>query len=138
MPSAMDRGYRISRYAAGPVATRIGEPSPSADAWLTRHRAPSAVLLTAWNPMSRMMPRRWNDAAHRRLLRALRGRVVEEGWSGNGPWQEWTVCTPGGRRLGLRLARRFRQRAFVLLRRNRPALLVYAPAATRAAASEAA
>ena len=68
----------------------------------------------------------------------VRGRVVEEGWSGNGPWQEWTVCTPGGRRLGLRLARRFRQRAFVLLRRNRPALLVYAPAATRAAASEAA
>lgn len=125
MPSAMDRGYRISRYRAGPVSTRIGEPSPSADAWLARHRAPTAVLLTAWNPMSRMMPRRWNDAAHARLRRALRGHPLAEGWSGNGPWQEWTVCVPATRREGLRLARRFRQRAFVLLRRGRPALLVY-------------
>lgn len=133
MPSAMDRGYRISRYAAGPLAARIGEPSSSADRWMARHRAASAVLLTAWNPMSRPMPRRWNEAAHRRLLHALRGRPVEEGWSGRAPWLEWSACTPGGRRLGLRLARRFRQRAFVLLRRGRPALLVYSPAATRAA-----
>ncbi|WP_207540639.1 DUF3293 domain-containing protein [Sabulicella rubraurantiaca] len=125
MPSAMDRGYRISRYAAGPVAARIGEPSPSADAWMAEHRAASLILITAWNPMSRPMPRRWNEEAHRRLLRALKGRPVAEGWSGNGPWQEWTIATPGGVRLGRRLCRIFRQRAFVLLRRNRRTLLVY-------------
>ncbi|MFL1461112.1 DUF3293 domain-containing protein [Roseococcus sp. DSY-14] len=122
----MDRGYRLSRYAAGPVAARIGEPSPSADAWLAQHRAASAVLITAHNPMSRMMPAAWNAAAHARLLRALRGRPVEVGVSGMHGWQEVTVCTPGGLRLGHRLARRFRQRAFVLLRRRRPTLLVRA------------
>lgn len=133
MPSAMDRGYRISRYSAGPVAARIGEPSPSADAWMAAHRAPSLILITAWNPMSQMMPRRWNDRAHARLLRELRGRPVAEGWSGNGPWQEWTVATPGDVRLGRRLARRFRQRAFVWLRRGRRTRLVYAKGMGRAA-----
>jgi hypothetical protein len=36
------------------------------------------------------------------------------------------VAVPGDERFGRRLARHFRQRAFVLLRRGRPALLVYA------------
>ncbi len=126
MPSAMDRGYRLSRYAAGSVVARISAPSPSADAWLARHRAASAVLITAHNPMSRMMPDAWNAAAHARLMRTLRGRPVAVGESGMHRWMEVTACTPGGLRLGHRLARRFRQRAFVLLRRKRPALLVMA------------
>ena len=57
---------------------------------------------------------------------ALRGRPVAVGESGMHRWMEVTACTPGGLRLGHRLARRFRQRAFVLLRRKRPALLVMA------------
>lgn len=125
MPSPMDRGYRLSRYAAGPIAARIGAPSESADAWLARHRAASAVLITAWNPMSRPMPETWNARAHARLVAWLRGRPFVEGLSGTPAWMELTVAVPGDARLGRRLARRFRQRAFVLLRRARPARLVY-------------
>ena len=32
-PSPMDRGYRLTRYAAGLIAVRVGEPSESADPW---------------------------------------------------------------------------------------------------------
>lgn len=131
MPSAMDRGYRISRYSAGPVAARIGEPSPTADNWMAHHRAPSLVLITAWNPWSKRLPDRLNELAHRRLLTALRGRPVVEGWSGNGPWQEWTVATPGGPKLGRLLCRRFRQRAFIWIRRNRRTRLVYSAPPSR-------
>jgi hypothetical protein len=122
----MDRGYRLTRYAAGLIAVRVGEPSESADAWLAKHRAASAVLLTAWNPMSRPMPEAWNRRAHGRLLRRLGRRPRAEGTSGTADWQELTVAVPGDERFGRRLARHFRQRAFVLLRRGRPALLVYA------------
>ena len=129
----MDRGYRLTRYAAGPIAARIGAPSASADAWLAWHRAAAAVLLTVWNPMSRPMPQAWNARAHARLLAMIRGRPYVQGWSGSADWREWTVAVIGGEGLGRRLARRFRQRAFVLLRRGRPALLVYAGAPTAAA-----
>lgn len=121
----MDRGYRLTRYGAGPIVARIGEPSPSADAWLARHRAATAVLITAWNPMSHPMSDAWNARAHARLLAMLRRRPLVEGWSGTAAWREWTVAVIGTDRLGRRLARLFRQRAYVLLRRRRPALLVY-------------
>lgn len=124
-PSPMDRGYRLSRYAAGPIAVRIGAPSGSADAWLARHRVASAVLLTAWNPMSHPMPEAWNARAHARLLTLLRRRPCAEGMSGTASWRELTVAVPGDERFGRRLAHRFRQRAFVLLRRGRPARLIY-------------
>ena len=126
-PSRMDRGYRRSRYSAGPIVARIGEPSASADAWLARHRAAAAVLVTAWNPISRPQPPVRNALAHTALLRALRGRPFCEGWSGTAAFREWTVAVVGDLRLGRRLSRRFRQRAWVWLRRGRPALLVYSP-----------
>jgi hypothetical protein len=121
----MDRGYRLTRYAAGPIAARIGEPSPSADAWLARHRAASAVLITAWNPMSHPMSDAWNARAHARLLAMVRRRPYAEGWSGTADWQEWTVAVVCTDRLGRRLARLFRQRAYILLRRGRPTLITY-------------
>ena len=121
----MDRGYRLTRYAAGPIAARIGEPSGTADRWLAGHRAASAVLITAWNPMSRPMPDAWNARAHARLLRLLGRRPHVEGMSGTADWQELTVAVPGDERFGRRLARRLRQRAFVLLHRGRPTLLIY-------------
>jgi hypothetical protein len=121
----MDRGYRLTCYRAGPIEARIGRPSASADAWLARHRAATAVLITAWNPMSHPMSEAWNARAHARLLGMLAKRPRAEGFSGTPDWQEWTVAVVGTDRLGRRLSRLFRQRAYILLRRRRPALLVY-------------
>lgn len=126
-PSRMERGYRMARYVAGPMVIRIDKPSASVDAWLAGHRAAAAVLLSAWNPMSKRRPAARNARAHGCLLHAVRQRPHAEGISGTADWQELMVAVVGDARLGRRLARRFRQRAFVLLRRGRPAALVYSP-----------
>ena len=131
LPSRMDRGYRLTHYVAGPISAHIGARSPSADAWLAAHRAATAVLISAWNPMSRRRSANWNRRAHARLRALLGRRPTEEGLSGAPGWQELMVAVPGDARFGRVLAARFRQRAFVLLRRNRPATLVYARARYR-------
>jgi hypothetical protein len=121
----MDRGYRRSCYRAGPIIARIGAPSPSADAWMAGHRASSAVLITAWNPMSLRMSDAWNARAHAKLLAMVRRRPHVEGCSGTKDWKELTIGVIGTDRLGRRLARLFRQRAYILLRRGKPTLLIY-------------
>lgn len=118
--------FRATLYRAGPVCVRVGRHSAGADAWLVAHRAPVGCFLTAWNPFSRAMPPRWNVRAMLALHRALRGVAWEQGEGALGRWREEHVFAAIPAREALRLARRFRQAAIVVVPRVRPARLVYA------------
>ena len=60
--------YRRTVYAVDGVELRIGRHSSAMDALLRRLGVREAVLITAWNPMSRRMPMEWNARAQRRLI----------------------------------------------------------------------
>ncbi|MBS7812109.1 DUF3293 domain-containing protein [Roseococcus pinisoli] len=115
--------YRRTRYRAGEVVVRVGRRSASAEAWMARHGAREAWFIGAWNPFSRQMPRRWNDAVHARLRRNL--RVFEEGDGALGAWSERMLLTVADGATILRLMRRHRQAAVVHVPRGRAARLVY-------------
>lgn len=118
-----DAAYRRTVYRAGEVVVQVGRRSPTAEAWMIRHGAHEAWFLGAWNPFSRKMPRRWNDAAHARLRRDL--RTFEEGSGRLGKWCEAMLLTVADAAAIHRLMRRHRQAAVVRVRRRRPARLVY-------------
>ncbi|WP_051212885.1 DUF3293 domain-containing protein [Rubritepida flocculans] len=117
--------YRASLYRAGAVAVRVGRRSASADRWLLRHGAAQGVFLTAWNPLSRPMPGRWNARAMAALRRALGPAAHETGEGALGRWREAMLLAALSRTAARRLARRFRQAAVVLVPRGRPARLLY-------------
>lgn len=117
--------YRRTLYQAGDVRVRIGRKSPSADRWMALHGAQAAGFITAWNPMSRPMPARWNAAAQARLGRDLKGHAVTEGEGRLGRWCENMFLATAGLRKLRRLAGRYRQAAFVWVRRGRRAALIY-------------
>lgn len=116
--------YRRTLYRAGAVRVHIGRRSATADAWMARHGTREAVLITAWNPMSRPMPDRWNAAAQARLTRELRGAVIETGEGALNGWREEMLLVARPLRALRRLARRHRQAAVVWLRHRRPARLL--------------
>jgi hypothetical protein len=115
--------YRRTIYRAGEVVVRVGRRSASADAWLIRHGAHEAWFLGAWNPFSRKMPRRWNDAAHARLLREF--RRFEEGSGRLGQWCERMLLVVSEAATIRRMMRRYRQAAVVRVRLRRKAGLIY-------------
>ncbi len=119
--------YRRTLYRAGDVLARVGRLSPGADRWLARHGAREAGFITAWNPMSRVMPARWNMAAQARLRRDLGGAVLEPGEGALGRWREEMLLVALSLPELRRLARRHRQAAILHLRRGRPAALVWTP-----------
>jgi hypothetical protein len=113
------RAYRDTRYTAGGVDVRIGRP---ADAALGGVR--SATLISAWNPLSRRMADGWNRRMERALADRLRRFRTCPAEGTLGAWREAHVLVAGDHRAPLRLARVFRQRAVVILRRGAPARLV--------------
>jgi hypothetical protein len=121
-----DQAYRATLYRAGALRVRVGRRSAGAEAWLAAHRAREGCFLTAWNPHSRPMPPHWNARAMAALHRALRGAAREQGEGALGRWREAHVFAAIPAREALRLARRFRQAAIVVVPRGRPARLVYA------------
>lgn len=103
---------------------RIGARSPAAQTLLASCHAREALLISAWNPMSRRMPERWNKRAQHRLLQGLRRfRVIpaEGRWRA---WREEHVLVFGPAAPVIVLARRYRQRAVVLVRPDGSARLV--------------
>ncbi|HEY1413565.1 MAG TPA: DUF3293 domain-containing protein [Rhodopila sp.] len=94
------------------------------DRLLQSHGALQAGFVTACNPYSRRMPPGWNQRMQVCLRQALRRYPV---LSGSGSWRRWSeahliVLSDG--RLVRHIARRFRQRAIVIIRRRQPARLV--------------
>lgn len=104
--------YRRTMYRVGAHDVRIGRPTPLL-----------GVLLTAWNPMSRRMPPGWNHRMQARLRERLRRWPVTDASGGLGTWHEEHVLVTADPRPSRILARRFRQRAILLLRPRQPVRL---------------
>ncbi|HLY89351.1 MAG TPA: DUF3293 domain-containing protein [Acetobacteraceae bacterium] len=122
-PERLLRAYRRTEYSAAGCIVLIGRRSP--DRLFQVLGAYSAVFITAWNPMSRRMPDGWNRQAQRRLRERLRrfGSVPADGTLGR--WHEaHLLVSVADMRPMVRLARIFRQRAVVVIKRDHPAKLV--------------
>ena len=121
IPPRILRAYRLTRYRAADHEIRIGRRSP--DALFAQLQSRTGTLLTAWNPLSRRMPAGWNARMQRRLrLRLRRFSVLEAEGSLRG-WHEAMLLAAGPPARALLLARRFRQRAVVVLRQGANARL---------------
>jgi hypothetical protein len=107
--------YRRSAYEAAGAVAHIGRRSAAVDALLTRLGARRGGFVTAENPLSRRMPPGWNARAMRRFDAAIR-RLPNAG--GHGGWQRWREAhrlIAADPRVIAALARRFRQRAIVVV-----------------------
>lgn len=115
--------YRRTAYEAAGAVTHVGRRSVTVDALLARLGARQGGFVTAENPLSRRMPLGWNARAMRRFDEAIR-RLPST--AGHGGWRRWReahrLVAVDPRRL-LVLARRFRQRAIVVVTRGAPARL---------------
>ena len=118
------RAYRRTRYCAGGVVVRLDRNSRRADALLDRLGVRAGGFVTAWNPMSRRMPEGWNRRMQHALAASVRGLPTVGGLGVGDGWTEEHLLIGAARgRLGV-LARRFRQRAIVVVRIGRKARLV--------------
>lgn len=117
------RAYRLTRYTAEAATGHIGCRSTTMDALLRRHAARQAVLVTAWNPFSRRMPDGWNRRMQARLREHLRRRPCVAANGSLGRWAEDHLLVVGMAPPVVRLARRFRQNAVVVIVRGRPVRL---------------
>jgi hypothetical protein len=111
------RGWRITVFEAACAEARLGLRSAALDAVLAQHAARQGAFIGAWNPMSRAMPRGWNDRALARLRRCARlPRVEGIGHAARPPWAEEHLLMIGDIRRIVVLARRFRQHAILRVR----------------------
>lgn len=120
------RGWRITAFEAGGAVARLGRRSVAVDRLLVVARARQGAFIGAWNPISRAMPRGWNDRALARLRRCARMRFIEgSGHAARPPWAEEHLLMLGDTRRIAVLARRFRQHAILRVRlRDASRLLV--------------
>lgn len=115
--------YRRTDYRVGDAVIRIGRRAPAVDQLLVQHRCREAVLITAWNPHSRRMPPGWNARMQCRLGQAVRRHRVLPASGGARGWTEEHLLVLMPAAQAAVLARRYRQNAFVMLRRGQPACL---------------
>lgn len=113
------------------VTLNIGRRNPDFDAVLDRHRATTAVVVTAYNPRSMVLADAENRARHAALTALLdaRGRdyALGEGRDPSGAWKPELECVVFGIPLeeGLEMARRFEQNAIVFVTRGEAPELAY-------------
>lgn len=125
MHDAMRLAYRLTRYDVGGMTFRVGKRSAGIDRLLASNGHRAATFVTAFNPFSRRMPAGWNCRMQARLALASRGSRPLEGtgcWHG---WCEAHYLLFGDPRPVIRLARRFRQNAVVVVRLRQAARLVW-------------
>ena len=124
--------YRDTNYVAilpeGEAVIRIGQRNPAVEGWLKDLGKRSALFLSAWNPMSKLLTAEENAARHADLL----GRVVAGGWpcveaegrSPAGDWSETSLLIAG---ISLYeadpLAKHFEQAGYVWIEPEKPASL---------------
>ena len=124
LPARLHAAYRRTAYEASGATARIGRRSAAVEALLRRMGSRQGGFVTAWNPLSRRMPRGWNERMLARLREAARRLSRAEGWGRGEGWAERHLLIAADPRRIAVLARRFRQRAVVVLCRGRPARLV--------------
>lgn len=118
LPAHLRHAYQKTRYQVAGVDLAIGRRSGGLDGLLAGLGVRDAVLITAWNPRSKRMPKLWNE----KMMAALRDRLgstpalpARNEWRG---WAEDQLLVIGDRcRLAV-IARHFRQAALVGLRRG--------------------
>lgn len=121
------RAYRMTVYEADGIAVRPGRRCGAADRMLAQHGCRSATFIGADNPCSRRHPAGWNRRARLRLDQAARRcRTLPATGSWRG-WQEAHLLVLGDPRRAIRLARRFRQAAVVIIRLRQAARIVGIP-----------
>jgi Protein of unknown function (DUF3293) len=116
--------YRMTRYEVAGATFRVGRRSPGIDRLLISRGYRVATFVSAFNPFSRRMPLGWNRRMHARLAETAH-RAAAAG--GKGSWRGWCeahLLLFGDQRPAIRLARRFRQNAVVVVRLRQPARLV--------------
>jgi hypothetical protein len=135
---ALAEAYRGTTYHVdspeGPIALRIGVPSPALDRLLERCGADAWAYITAWNPGSRPLPVEENRRRNRALEESLRalGAVT---WPGLGvgedpawPPEESVLGVRVGRAAAREVGARFGQNAVVVGRRGEPPELLWCAA----------
>ena len=121
IPARLLRAYRQTDYLAAGIAVRVARRVP--EVFFAAVDARVAVLVTAWNPLSRRMPAGWNQRMQRRLRQCLHRFVVLDASGSLHRWHEAMLLVAGDPRPIIRLAARFRQRAVVILCRGQMARL---------------
>ena len=121
IPPRLLLAYRQTDYRVCGCRLRIGRRVPGA--LFARIGARVAVLVTAWHPRSRRMPAAWNRRMQRNLRQRLRRFAVLDAQGRGRGWCEAMLLVGGDPRPVIRLARRFRQNAVVVLRRGQAARL---------------
>ena len=134
------QAYEQTDYLAEdqpPVCLRIGDTAAVHLAWLDRHAAHSASILTAWNPFGQELARAENDALQARLqttiLHSNLAWLPARGEDPKGSWQP----EPGFCVFDMPLAlldewlQLFRQNAAVRLDVNEGCRLVWHPEIAR-------
>ncbi len=123
IPARLLRAYRQTEYSAAGCVVTIGQRVPDRLFVLLGSR--SAVLITAWNPMSGRMPDGWNHRMQARLRERLHRFRSFSAEGRLGCWREAHLLVEATDvRPVLHVARIFRQRAIVVVRTARSAQLV--------------
>lgn len=120
---ALLRAYAGTAYEAAGAVARIGRRSPGMDALLRRMGVRQGGFVTAWNPFSHARPEGWNRRMQRHLHAATRRLPTATGQGRGRGWAEDHLLVGADPRRVRQLARRFRQAAFVTVRRGAPARL---------------
>lgn len=128
--------YRAALYEVeadgNAIVFQIDQRSCALDALLAVHHASCAVLITAYNPRSRLQSEAQNAAAQEELIGAVRqagksfvlSRACDA--AGTGPTEPGLFVFDLSRDAGLLLAQRFNQNAIVWIAHGQPASLVIA------------
>jgi hypothetical protein len=126
-PARLLRAWRATAYEAAGAVARIGRRSAAMDRLLRRLGARQGAFVSAWNPLARRFPAGRNARRHLALRRAARRLAFAEGWGRGRDWAERHLLIAGDPRRLAVLARRFRQRGIVVVRRGAPARLMLLP-----------
>ncbi|MGE3476278.1 MAG: DUF3293 domain-containing protein [Rhodospirillaceae bacterium] len=135
VPPALIAAYRAAIYEVDAdgeaLAFHVDQPSAALDALLAAHGAAEAVLITAYNPRSKIQSEEQNAVAHGALIEAVRGAgkrgvlARARDPDGNGPAEAGLFVFDLSRDDGLALARRFGQYAIVVVERGGAPALVF-------------
>ena len=115
----------------GEIAVNVGRPSAGFDRVLASRGVETAVIVTAYNPRSNVLPDAANRLRHQQLISMLEARGyaygLGEGRDPTGHWQAELECVVFriSREAGLDLARAFDQNAIVFIRRGAAPELAY-------------
>jgi hypothetical protein len=136
LDQALIAAYRATDYvlfvAEGQEITlNIGRPNAAFDRALEQRGVSTAVVVTAYNPRSVVLPESENRARHAALTALLDrrglGYALGEGRDPTGEWKAELECVVFGIPLetGLEIARRFEQNAIVFVQRGGAPELAY-------------